>query len=208
MKPFNIPWPGDRDKAFKKITPWKPLHDWMNIFSREEYLPNIYKESADMIIDNIEKGTIQGNTAIFLSPIAYLYRHSFELILKKLIFQGIILGVLEQDKKLIEILENHELYPLWNKVRIVLENIWPEGDTKDLSNVERVIQQFHSVDQSGQYFRYASDKRGNPINKHSICVDFSEMKQSCGNVFSFWEACKMGLDNLIDDLDDMKSGSF
>jgi hypothetical protein len=208
MSTLNIPWPGDKDRVFEEVTPWEPPPHWMDIFSRDKYLPNVYKESADMIIDRIEKGEVQGNTSIFISPIAYLYRHSFELSLKKLIYQGIALEILEQNDKLKEILGDHKLCPLWNKVRIVLENVWLDGDKKDLANVERVIQQFHTVDESGQVFRYAADKNGNPIDKHSITVDFSAMKKCCDNLFSFFEACEMGLDNAIDNLNDMRSEYF
>lgn len=200
-----FPWPSDKDKVFEEITAWEPPPHWMDIFSRDTYLPNVYKESADIIIDHIEEGKVRGNTGIFLSPIAYLYRHSFELCLKKLIHQGIALGILKHNGKLKKILGDHKLYPLWNKVRIVLEDMWPDGDKNDLANVERVIQQFHTVDESGQFFRYASDKKGNPIDKHSITVDFSSMKKCCNNIFSFFESCEMGLDNAIDSLNDMRS---
>ncbi len=193
MSTLNIPWPGDKDRAFEKVTPWEPPPHWMDIFSRDKYLPNAYKEAADMIIDHIEKGEVQGNTSIFISPISYLYRHSFELSLKKLIHQGIALKILEQNDNLKEILGDHKLYPLWNKARIVLEDVWPDDDKKDLTNVERVIQQFHTVDESGQVFRYAADKNGNPIDKQSITVNFSTMKKCCDNLFSFFEACDAGL---------------
>lgn len=116
-----FPWPSDKDKVFEEITAWEPPPHWMDIFSRDTYLPNVYKESADIIIDHIEEGKVRGNTGIFLSPIAYLYRHSFELCLKKLIHQGIALGILKHNGKLKKILGDHKLYPLWNKVRIVLE---------------------------------------------------------------------------------------
>ncbi len=201
---MDIPWPGDKDKVFEEVIAWEPSPDWMDIFSRDKYLPNVYKESADIIIYHIEKGGVQGNTGIFISPIAHLYRHSFELCLKKLIHQGIALEILEQNDKLKEILGDHKLYPLWNKVRIVLEDVWPDGDKDDLVNVERVIQQFHTVDESGQFFRYASDKEGNPIDKYSITVDFSLMKKCCNNLFSFLEACETGLDNALNSLNDMR----
>lgn len=205
MSTYDIPWPGNKDKVFEEITPREPPPHWMDIFSRDNYLPNVYKESADMIVGHIEKGEIQGNTSIFISPIAYLYRHSFELSLKKIISQGIELEILELDDNLKDLLGNHKLYPLWNKVRMVLEDIWPDGDKNDLANVERVIQQFHTVDESGQVFRYATDKDGNPIDKHSITVDFSAMKKCCDNLFSFFRACEAGLDVAIDSLNDMRS---
>jgi len=203
-----MPWPSDKDRIFEKITPWEPPPYWMDILSRRHYLPDVYKESADMLIDQIEKGNFRGNISVYLSPIAYLYRHSFELSLKKLINQGIHLEILELDDKLQEILGDHQLYPLWNKVRIVLEEIWPNGDKKDLGNVERIIQQFHTIDESGQFFRYATDKSGEPIDKHSVVIDYSELKKCCGNVFHFFRACEMGLDDAIGNMNDMGSANF
>ena len=76
MNTFDIPWPGDQDRVFEEMTPWEPPPDWMDVFGRGKYLCDVYKESADMIIDHIEKGEVQGNTGIFISPVAYLYRHS------------------------------------------------------------------------------------------------------------------------------------
>jgi len=194
----EIPWPGDKDKAFKEGPFWDPtvasLDDWIKYHGCDDLLSGVYKDSADIIISYIEEGKIEGHPDIYFFPIAYLYRHGIELFLKKLIQYGVELHILQKDKKLKKLMSEHELYQLWNRVRIVLEEVWPEGDKNDLKNVERLIQEFHNLDPTGQNFRYSKDIKGRlTTEKLPQSVNLSELKKTCNVLFSFFECCEAGL---------------
>jgi hypothetical protein len=78
--------------------------------------------------------------------------------LKELIWQGMELGILEYEK-VRGLLGDHNLHKLWNKVSDILKKVCGEGDKDDLAAVERIILQFHKIDESGQSFRYLEDKK-------------------------------------------------
>ena len=131
---------------------------------------------------------------MYLSPIILLYRHSFELCLKQIISEGIRYELLESNEKVEEKLGEHSLYPLWNLARIVIERAWPDEDKQVLTNVERVIQQFHNVDSTGQVFRYAKTKHDDATLKHNVTMDYQKLKETCSNVFSFLHSCFNAMD--------------
>lgn len=200
---MRIPWPGDKDKAFKEGLHWDStvacLDYWIKRHGSDVPLPEAYKEAADIIISYIQEGKINKHPDMYFFPIAYLYRHGIELSLKELVQHGIQLRILEEDEKLEEVMGDHKLYPLWNKVRIVLEEVWPDGDKNDLRNVERLIQEFHNIDPSGQSLRYSKDKTGKPTtDKLPESVDLKELRKTCDRLFHFFDGCDAGLSEAQD----------
>jgi len=198
MSTLNIPWPGDKDKVFKEGTPLNPvvayLDDWVKYHGCDALLPEAYKKAADIVISRIEEGKIIEHPDIYFFPITYLYRHGIELFLKRLIQHGIQLQILQEDEKLKEIMGEHQLYPLWNKVRVVLEDVWPDGDKNDLKNVERLIQEFHNLDPSGQNLRFSKNKTGKlTTEKLPPSVNLSDLKKTCDGLFNFFDGCDAGL---------------
>jgi len=211
MSSYNLPWPTNNDKAFKEGLTLNPnvasLDNWVKYSGCELFLPNAYKEAADIIICHIENGELKTHPDMYFFPIAYLYRHAFELSLKQLVQMGVELEILVLNPKLEKILREHNLYSLWNNVRKVLKEVWPDGPTEDLKNVERLIQEFHNFDESGQNFRYSKNVNGNyTTEKLPSSVDLSVLKKASNNLFGFLEACKMGLNHCIDWQHDMECG--
>ena len=203
MEIIDIPWPGNNDKVFKEGWTLDPvvacLDGWLKYHGCEPLLPDAFKTAADMIVTSIENGGIQSHPDIYFFPIAYLYRHGIELSLKKLIQHGIRLRILEDNEELCKISTSHKLLPLWYNARIVLETGWPNGDKRDLQNVERLISEFHRYDPSGQNFRYAKNKEGEPTTEHlPFSVNLSELKKTCDGLFSFLDSCASGLSALED----------
>jgi len=195
---MNITWPGDRDKFFRQGSPSNPivavLGDLIKYRSCVAPLPETYKKAADIIVSYINDGKIVGHPDIYFFPIAYLYRHGIELYLKELVQHGIKLDILQKNKQLEKSMGDHKLYPLWNVVRIVLEEVWPDGDKNDLKNVERLIQEFHTIDPTGQTLRYLMDKTGKPTTEklpHS--VDLKLLRDTCNGLFNFLGGCEAGL---------------
>jgi len=198
---MDIPWPGDKDKIFTEgvNNSLQAYLEYAKYFTTDALLAEAFKKSADAILSQIETGRISEHPDVYFFPVNYLYRHAIELYLKHLIQYGIQLNILEEDGKLAGMMGNHELYPLWNKTRIVLEEVWPEGNKNDLKNVERLIQEFHEVDKSGQNFRYTKDKNGNSTTeKLPERVDLKALRETCDGLFRFFDGCDAGLCAAID----------
>lgn len=173
------------------------LDYWLLHHGYDVLLPTAYKEAAAMIITSIEEGNLGGHPDIYFFPIAYLYRHGIELFLKILVTRGIQMSILDEGEKLKSILGSHALIPLWNRARVVLENVWPHGDKSDLHNVERIIQEFHNADRSGQNFRYSQSKDGKRTSEgFPVSVNLSELKRTCEGLFGFFGACDTGLSEM------------
>ena len=198
-----MPWPERNDKPFIDgvYGPTQAHLDWFDsfIFTKDLIIAEAFKEAADKTVDNLETGNSREHPDKFFFPIAYLYRHAFELGLKCIIRDGINLGIITENDSIKEILINHNLNKLWNKARYILEKVWPNGDKETLTNAERVILQFHNFDSSGQAFRYAQDVEGNPNLKNAPkLVDLINLKTVSGNLFSFLDSCSHGLSDLYD----------
>jgi hypothetical protein len=153
---------------------------------------NNFKYVADKIIDELQKQRETGIRRIdaYFIPVMFLYRHCLELKLKHLIRLCVKLDLIEKKDKLSDTLYKHELYSLWNHVKLGLQKYWPEAPTDDLKAVERVIQQFHELDNNGQSLRYAEDKNGDKtVNHFPERVDFIKIKKIFDGSFSLLDGC-------------------
>jgi len=115
-----------------------------------------YKDAADKLVETVV--ATETNRDIFLMPIVYLYRHYLELQLKMMLREARDAGVSAVSGKTDEWIKNragHDLHVLWNSVRQIIEELSPDELSGDISNVERIIQRFHDLDDTGQRFRYA-----------------------------------------------------
>lgn len=205
MKDNEISWPGKGDKAFKNVpfsrTGASPY--WLSEISDMlggDYQWAIvagFKEAADKVIDSLI--TTKERMDVFFFPIVYLYRHAIELSLKGLVNDGIYLKFLKDDQNIQEVMASHNLHSLWNKVRLVLKEMWPDGDDEDVDAVEKIILEFHMADNSGQSLRYSKDKQGKfHVDKLPYQIDLVELKKTMDGLFQFLGGCSMGLDQAKD----------
>jgi hypothetical protein len=197
----SIPWPEKNDAPFEKgaFGPTQAHLDWFDHFSKNSIIADAFKEAADKLVDNLATGNSLEHPDKFFFPVAYLYRHAFELGLKCIIRDGIDLGIVTEDDSVKEILKDHNLHKLWNKARNILEEVWGDEDKETPTNAEKVILQFHKLDSSGQAFRYAEDVEGKPhLENAPKLVDLVNLKRVSNNLFSFLDSCSGGLSNLKD----------
>lgn len=203
MDEISIPWPEKDDKPFINggYGPTQANLDWFDsfIFTKDLIIAEAFKEAADKVVDNLETGNNFAHPDKFFFPVAYLYRHAFELGFKCIVRDGINLGIITESNSVKKIIKDHNLCKLWNKARSILEEVWPDGDKDTLTNAERIILQFHKLDSSGQEFRYATDVEGNPNLKDAPkLVDLINLKAVSNNLFSFLDSCSNGLSNYYD----------
>ncbi|NQT02628.1 MAG: hypothetical protein HQ580_11435 [Planctomycetes bacterium] len=205
MKDSEIPWPGKGDKAFKDV-PFSPtgasphwLSDFSDMYGGDYQWAIVegFKEAADKVVDS--HAATKERMDVFFFPVVYLYRHAIELSLKGLVNDGIYLQILEDNQNIQKVLASHNLHSLWSKVRLVLKEMWPDGDDEDVDAVEKIILEFHQADKSGQRLRYSKDKQGKPhTDTLPYRVDLMELKRTMDGLFQFLGGCSAGLDDAKD----------
>ncbi|MCI0350388.1 MAG: hypothetical protein L0Z53_13265, partial [Acidobacteriales bacterium] len=73
-----------------------------------------YKRAADVCVESVEQQTERADRMIY--PVAFLYRHYIELMLKGIIQIGRVL-----DRKPPDFPQHHRIAELWQECRAVLE---------------------------------------------------------------------------------------
>ncbi len=206
----EIRWPKKGDNPFlvKCADPnsptWASLHWLVSLNINDSFFANAFKEAADKIIKELSRGEEPWNHDTIFMPIAYLYRHSLELKMKHLIEMGINLDLLEKDEKVSSALKSHKLYQLWNYVRQVVERNWPEGPKEDLNAAERIIQEFHNIDKTGQSLRYSEDSSGKKsLDGFPKFVQLTDLNDVVDAVFNLLEGCEAGFDHALEIRNDM-----
>ncbi len=162
------------------------------------------KRAADIIVEGLSEGKSEPSSCdVFFFPIAYLYRHSVELLLKEAIRYGAALGLVTRDVKLERLLKSHNLYALWNKLKPAIQAVWPAGPPEELRAAERIIAQFHKIDRTGQAFRYPAVKSGTAASKSGDTlnlVDLVQLSKVAGGICNFLDGCISGFDNALSNL--------
>lgn len=107
-----------------------------------------YKKSARIIVESIyeKKQPNIRELDFYFFPIAYLYRHSLELMLKAIGFEFF----LDEDKKR-ELLElSHDLIQLLEKVEVLIQGI----NLEDRIWLKEFLSSINEIDQASDAFRY------------------------------------------------------
>lgn len=191
MADGDINWPRKGDRAFKRSVP--PVdHARLEAFvipSDGTYLVG-FQRAADMIVDAAK--TDEGNPDDLFFPVAYLYRHHLELMLKELVRLGLRLGSIEGCEN---ILGQHNLEQLWNRAKQLIKEVWSDSPHDDLRAVEQVILEFHKLDPTGQAFRYARDRHGAAqLQGAPLRVDLDNLRAAVDAVSRFLDSAWAGID--------------
>ena len=201
----ELNWPRRRDVAFGPGT--LSRLDRRNMACVDSLLarPNLgshanaFKEAASMIVTNLSEG---GHDPFpcdpFFFPVAYLYRHAIELLLKEAIGYAVRLDLISHSKQLEVVLSSHNLYGLWNKLKPGIKAFWPDAERDSLCAAERIVAQFHRVDKTGQALRYPTAKDGAPLpTADGIALDVVNLQQLgsvAGGLCNFLNGCISGFD--------------
>lgn len=200
MVPTSFPWPKRGDKAFVAAPEGRDIHV-PSIQSFPWTFPQhaaAFKTAAETIIEACETGPRASHPDELFFPVAFLYRHCFELKLKDLIRVGICLRFFQPDD-MEWTSKAHGLAQLWTPVRRLLINEWPDEDPTPLLATEAVIHELHEADPTGQVFRYDRDTEGDPHRHEKLpeFVSLGNLRSTFDNVYAFLECCESCLrDNL------------
>jgi hypothetical protein len=204
MNKKEMSWPRRGDDPFRELKgmigspTWCSL-DWLKGFRIDDsWYAEAFKNAGDKIIAELKGRRDRMHRDLYFIPVAYLYRHCLELKLKHLIHLCIDVGLVRDTKKAKEVLGDHGLHPLWNIAKAGLRKRWPNGPSDVLSGAEHVIQQFHSIDESGQNLRYSLDtSRKRTIDRLPSSVDLAHMRKVVDATYRLLNGCQMEFENEI-----------
>jgi len=159
----RMPWPKRGRRLLREPNCSAPdevsAHlDWLERFSGDKMMPSAYKEAADLLVEALLKGGDGSHPDRFAFPILYLYRHAAELQMKEIIRIGLRLEYLHDSEQLEHALAAHSLYTIWNQVKSILTQHWPDADESQLSAAEAIVNDLHQTDRDGQHLRYPTGK--------------------------------------------------
>jgi len=118
-----------------------------------------YGEGYKQAIELIEREVLENNRTyqdFLIYPYCFLMRHFIEIRLKEVIYEG--------TKKLNgepEIKEGHNLPHLWDKAQKILKELWKEHYEEAHKDILSFINDFNSLDNKSDGFRYPFDTNGN-----------------------------------------------
>jgi hypothetical protein len=123
-----------------------------------------YRLGAQVLAQAALEGRYQTNVLVY--PILYLYRHTVELHLKRIIPMAAQLGgpPLSRDEKR-HMTDEHSVRKLWNILKPRLSaphGTWLGIGDDRLAGMDAHISQLDAVDEKSFCFRYATEKNGRP----------------------------------------------
>ncbi len=201
---------GDNLFLVKTVEPdsptWAALHFLASLSINDSFLAEAFKEAGDRIVEDLVRANTYEPAHKFFMPIAYLYRHSLELKMKEVVRLGIDLQLIPDDEKTAKTLVDHNLHKLWNLVRKAVEAYWPNDPDSDVGSAERIVLEFHKIDETGQNLRYSKDKSGkNTIDGLPKTVQLTHVKGVFEAIFNFLDGVEGGFNHAIEVRNEMSS---
>ena len=190
----KMPWPAKGKRAFVEGTDMRDFQ--LSHFYDHTNHGSAFMDAADALMETYQAMTLYREAFFF--PIAYLYRHGLELLLKDLVRIGVFLQFFKQED--VEVmLAGHPLAPLWNKARKLIEHRFPNSDPSPIKGTEAIINQFHQDDPSGQRLRYVLSKDGAWHDHFTLPkkVDVQNLREQMQGVHSFLTCCANSFDDEI-----------
>jgi hypothetical protein len=196
----KIPWPQKGDRAFVSADEGKSLR--LNHYPAPYPLkPQAFKIAAEMVIGQCrEDDPFRYRDEMFF-PVAFLYRHGLELLMKDIIYTGIHMNFFKRHD-VEKVLADHNLAKLWSQAKKLLIDRWPGAHQTPLKATEAVINECNQADPNGQVFRYDEDKNGRPYRHETLpkSISLDEMRKTMDGVFAFLDTTASC---LRDDLSNM-----
>lgn len=112
-----------------------------------------FMKLAEIGIEHVDRTRSYQDTLVY--PIAYLFRHHLELLMKDIIADGYpLLSRPNHPPKV------HDLLQLWFECKSIMREVWPEESTEELKHAERIVKELAGIDPEGEVFRYPKTRKG------------------------------------------------
>ncbi len=160
-----------------------------------------YRQAADLLArDLLDQTHIRDYQAY---PLVFLYRHSFELGLKNIIYKAMKLAMFRDVRQIDYKLHNcHNLTHLSNRVVEIMKILFSQ-DNIPLAHVLVQVQEtalaLSEIDPESFSFRYPIDKSGKYSTKKGLVLGVSAMARHMSLLLDKLETIDFGLNVELDD---------
>ena len=141
-----------------------------------------YRMAGDVLVQHVENTGFDHDYLVY--PIIFNFRHHFELILKRIIFDGSRLA----DKKVDhDKVTHHRLHKLWPMARPLMNSVddrYP-GNRNEYAEAEDILKQFWTADPESMSARYSRDKDGKTSFQGITHVDLSRLRDRANETSKF-----------------------
>lgn len=154
-----------------------------------------YHNAARILTDNFIAKT--GFSDYDGYPIVFLYRHSFELSLKNIIYNGIRLSHLKNidnfDNKLYN---NHFLLNLAEQCEKILKKLFSDDIGIDdlIKKILQIAKEFEVIDKSSFSYRYPIDRNGNYSTDKHQAINITSLSYCMEDLLDSLESLNFGID--------------
>jgi hypothetical protein len=134
-------------------------------------------------------------------PIVFLYRHSFELYLKNIIYRAAVLGAFKDIKNIDNKLYNtHSLSELSLPSIELLKILFPKDKyVKEISKtINSTAKEYDEIDPTSFSYRYPIDKKGKPSTKIHQVVNITSIALHMDKLLGDLDGLSFGLEMEID----------
>lgn len=190
-------WPKEGDRLLRAKNDWERgvAFEEQKVV-REVFMWDGYMKAGAALVDHYEHGNSSAHGHEFVYPILYCYRHGLELAMKWIISRyGRFAGVSIREHM------HHNLCRLWKACKTVILELGSDGEDESLQAVERVVNDFHELDQGSFSFRYSTNKKGMVISLPDTSFDLSNIKDVMEGVNNLFTGADGQLDNNISNTD-------
>lgn len=130
-------------------------------------------------------------------PVVFLYRHSFELHLKSIIYTSALLCAFTQIEDVNTKLDNRHRLDNTAKVAIaILRKLFPADDSLKIftKDIQQVADEFCQIDSDSYSYRYPIDTKGNYSTTMHQIVNLEALHATMEIMINGLEAIDIGID--------------
>jgi hypothetical protein len=152
-----------------------------------------YAEAARVLSNNFLKGLNRSDYNGY--PILFLFRHSFELYLKNILYKAAYLASLQNQEFDNKLYNTHNLEQLAKVAKKVLSAGFPHNKNIEKlgEDILQIAHEFHDIDHISFSYRYPIDTKGSPSTKKNQIVNIEAIQVVFGKLFSELEMVDFGL---------------
>lgn len=196
----EMPWPREGDVLIGPRDDW-PNNACLNYMrgSGSDWLyATGYRLGAEYLTDYVVNAHRHQDALVY--PIVFMWRHHVELRLKEIMRSASLLVEGSAELKL-----DHKLYPLWARLKPLVEGVWPDADRTPLNAVEEIIAQLDEIDRYSFAFRYPTRKDGAPsLPEDLLHINIRNFTDVMQRVANFLDGMAASLGVYLDNKTEME----
>jgi len=198
----HTPAPRAQDVLFCGGRDWQ-LNACINWYGSGDAYKSGFRSAANQLA--LEACKIRSEQDIIIYPIAYLYRHHIELVLKDIFLMAASLLRLETTNSQKNALMRHNLLKIWNYVIPLLAPICELAGEEplpqeDIEGISSYIRQINDYDSGGNSFRYARELNGaRSLPENLALINIQDFAIGMEKLSDYLGGLESWIDGLVDE---------